>query len=330
MRWCDVLALAWKGRGRFGLSAGLFLLGGALGLTLVGGRTMALNREKNQPWELQIAAEGLPEESLAAVCALEDVIDVTPVYELSVELTVGACTQEITVYGVRGGYLQKSMLDGDMFPEGGQTPYLVINRAAWTAFRDVSGETVAADALPNWRQSAVWLQSGGTGGEDSGDLDGGARFPARICGVCLEGETPEAYMDSEWAKKLLLDRGETPTASRLLVRITDAGAQEAVSEALSALGVSAENTDEESLIFWRQRELENGYGALTSLVCFFAAAALLHLQLVHGRERRQQENAALEAGGMPRGLYKRIGILGLVLYIGTWIAVGVCAGIWVL
>lgn len=329
MRWYDTLALAWKGSGRFGLSAGLFLLGGALGLTLAGGRTMDLDREKSQPWELQVSVEEFSEENLSAVYAIEDVVDVTPVYEIPMELVVGACTQELTVYGVRGEYLQKSMLDGEVFSEGGTSPCLVLNRAAWTAFKDAKGETVAADALPDWRQPAVWVQSGGVEGED-GENAGGVRFPARICGICLEGETPEAYMDSEWAKKLLTGRGEAPLIGRLLIRIRDAGSQEAVSEALADLGAAAENTDTESMVSWHQREMENGYTAFTSLVCFFAAAALLHLQLVHGRERRQQENAALEAAGVPKGFYRRIGIWGIVLYVGMWTAAGVWIGIIVL
>ncbi len=327
MRWYDALAMAWKGRGRLGLSAGLFLLGSALGVTLAGGRTMALEKEKSQPWELQVSVEEFSEEDLAAICAVEGVIDVTPVYEIPLELAVGACTQEITVYGVRGEYLQKNMLDGELFSGEDTASYLVINRAAWMAFRDTTGQTVAADALPDWRQSAVWLRNGGSGDEEEGEADKGAQFPARICGICLEGETPEAYMDAERAKQLLRSRGETPTPSRLLVRITDAGTQEAVSEALAGLGAMAENTDEESMISWRQRGMENGYTAVLSLVCFLAAVSLLHLRISYGRAGWQRENEALEAVGMAKGVYGHIGRLSVGLYVVVWAAAGVCAGL---
>lgn len=327
MKWYDVLALAWKGKGRFGLSAGLFLLGSALSVTLAGGRTMALEKEKSQPWELQVSVEEFSEEDLAAVCAIEGVIDVTPVYEIPLELAVGACTQEITVYGLRGEYLQKNMLDGEIFSGEDTASYLVINRAAWMAFRDTTGKTVAADALPDWRQSAVWLRSGGPGAEGEEEAGGGAQFPARICGISLEGETPEAYMDMEWAKKLLQSRGETPAPSRLLVRITDAGTQEAVSEALAGLGALAENTDEESMLSWRQRGMENGYMAVLSLVCFLAAVSLLHLRIRYGRAGWQRENDALEAAGMAKGVYGYVGVLSVGLYVFVWAAVGAGAGL---
>lgn len=327
MKWYDIVYLAWKGKSRFGLSVGLFLLGGMLSLTLAGGRTMALEKEKSQPWELQITVDEFSEENLAAIWAIEDVIDVTPVYEIPVELVVGACTQKITVYGVRGEYLQKNMLDGELFSGGDTASCLMINRAAWMAFRDTTGKTVAADALPDWRQSAVWLQSGDSEGQEE-EPAAGVRFPARICGICLEGETPEAYMDSEWAKKVLLGRGEIPTPTRLLVRIRNAGAQETVSEALANLGAAADNTDTESMISWQRRGIENGYTAVISLVCFFAAAALIRLHVRYGREGWLRENAALEAGGARKGAYLRIVGLSLVLYGGMWMGVGMCIGIW--
>lgn len=322
MKWYDMLRIAWKGRGRLGLAAGTFLLAGAFFFSIALEQTLDVKQQKSQPWELSVSVERFTENDLAAILSIDGVVDATPVYEVPASLLLGGYTEDLTICGVKGSYLQKTVAEGILFPEGGTMPYLLLNREALKVLKDSQGKKAAEDALPDWKQSAARIQSGES-----------AAIPVQICGIFREGESPEAYMDMEMAKKILRSRGEIPRLEKLLVRITDAGAQERVDAALSQLGAVSENTDTESLAIWQVKDTQNQYRGLLTVTCWLAAAALLCLRMGIDRAAGKQEGKNLEMLGIPGAVYGRIGLLRLWIYMAVWSAAGIgiylllrCAG----
>ena len=320
MRPWDYLALARRG-GRRGYQAAvvLFTAAAVTALCFSAAIIKTNHSEKSEPCELAVTAPGwlaLTEQTVQDFRAIPNVVDASGIVEASVHIAAGKYAADLTLVGIDGDYLRDlTYLTGEPFPDSGAMPWLALSEGAGETFADPEDKTRrGADAMPD----IDWLRADFT-------LDiGGSAVAAKVSGL-FEGDAAAAYMRLDGLRALLQSLGQPSGYTGARVRVTNIGAAEAVSSAVTDLGYLVENRDSARQARWDARSREAVYLAVLAAAGALCAA-LIHVTGAAGSregDRRRADvlrwagmtDAAIRGLGLVRGAY--LALLGAALGIGA-------------
>ena len=280
MKIADLMGLARKTlRGRWvALPVAGFAIG-AFCLCFAGAAFTTVQREKAQPFELIVSAQGnrnIADDTIAKVLDIPGVAAATPVLPVAATVKAGSYSAELTLTGIDGAYLGP-FEQGGVFPQDSAMPYLVLNRAACRRFSndtlgdEADGSDDGADvALPaiDWMNAGFTVQMG----------DGTRPVVSRVCGILAgdgKEQEPAATISLPVAKALLRAGGQNPAVLSARVRVDNIGAANGVARAVAALGLAAEDTNAALQEKWDGQMKELGYLLAAGLFSLLCAAVLL-------------------------------------------------------
>ena len=193
---------------------------------------------------------------------MEGVKKITPVLNLTANLSADDFKLDCTVKAVYRSFLNLKITKGTMYPDSSNMPYLILNEAAAKSFAmDYQTVTVSVE-------DTVMMNVNGT------------ERKAIICGIFDDGsETPAAYMSYDVAQKEYGQTGQT----ELIFLLEDKGAAEDVVSTLQRQNIYA-NFDPGITLAWELLQKQCWQTALLSIGLLSCAAVLI-------REKRKIEIA---------------------------------------
>lgn len=249
-----IIKLAFRTIPRMGLVTILFLF---MGIYLIF-PTVQLYADMKQgnavPCELMASTDSSFDET--TLLDLPGVRVITPILHFNAMLSTGKASCTLTVEAVRSSSITAEQISGSVFPEEGNMPVLVLNTAAVKSFRDEAGRKT-----------------------DSLNLDGSfllsayRELPAKVCGVCEDGEAePMAYMSYTTAYALLGSSGQQGVTLRFT--LDNAGSEPSVVSKLQELGFAAE-VDKTRAIQWAALQEQLKSSVLLCIGILISAAVLM-------------------------------------------------------
>ncbi len=320
MRLGDYLALAGHGAHR-GLEAAsvLFTAAAVTALCFSGALLAAVRAEKAEPCELTVTAPGYPaltEQSVQDFRAIDRVVDAAGTVEVPVTAESGKYTAGLTLVGIDGDYLDDLVyLMGEPFPTSGAMPWIVLSEAAAQSFTDPEDKTRhGAGYMPDidWLEADFFLELGG------------GTVSAKVSGL-FEGDGPAAYVGRDIAKALLQSQGQAAGYTGARVRVTDIGAAEAVSRAITDLGYQVENRDSARQEKWDARTREAAYLALLAAAGLLCAGMARMTGAAVGRRESRRRDDVLRWAGMGEAAIRGLGALHSVYLALAGAALGIAA-----
>lgn len=309
----------WK---RIAMPGLLFWMLAVYFLGTAGQSAWRLYNEKNQPCQLEAAGKVITEADVAVILQQEAVLSCTAVYQVETTLSAAGYTMDLTLLGMDSGFLDLSIKAGTLYPDSTGMPYLVVNETALKAFKDQNGKVIEDIGTVDWLNTSVALTVGETA------------VVGKICGIMPtreEDEAPAVYISRESAKSLIQQTGEIPDANTAWLRIQNAGAEEPVTKALSQLGYSVVNGNEEQYREWALTQATINGQLLASAVASLAALMLLRCQIRLDAALCQAEYQRLQSIGICKGNVRkrmnRVRIAMLLLWgiAGGWGLVWICS-----
>ena len=268
-----IIKLAFRTIPRMGLAAILFLFWGIY-LIFPTARLYADMKQGNTvPCELLASTDSSFDET--TLLDLPGIRSITPIVHFNASLSTGKASCALTVEAVRSSSMTAVQISGSIFPEEGNMPVLVLNTAAVKAFRDEAGRKT--DSL-NLDGSFV--------------LSADRELPAKVCGVCEDGEAePMAYMSYTTAYALLGSSGQQGVTLRFT--LDNAGSEPSVVSKLQELGFAAE-VDETRAVQWSALQEQLKSYVLLCLGVLTGAAMLLcqnwKVEMIQYKESYQNLN----------------------------------------
>lgn len=318
MRIADYLALARHGLRRgFETASVLFTAEAVTALCFSGALLAAIHGEKGSPCELAVTAPSylaVTEQSVLDFQAIADVVDATGVVEAPVTARSGKYAASLTLVGLDGDYLRDLVyITGERFPDSGAMPWIALSKAAAQSFVDPEDKTKrSAGYMPD----IDWL-----GADFSLEMGGGA-VSAKVSGL-FEGDEPAAYVSRDIARALLQSQGQTSGYAGARVRVTNIGAAEAVSKAITDMGYQVANRDSARQEKWDAQTREAVYLAVLAAAGFLCAGLLRLTGTARCREDARRRDDALRWAGMSDAAIRGISVLR-----GTYLALlGAALGI---
>lgn len=217
--------------------------------------------EKNTTYELTATTDN-SNIDLNTLMQMEGVKKITPVLNLTANLSADDFKLDCTVKAVYRSFLNLKITKGTMYPDSSNMPYLILNEAAAKSFAmDYQTVTVSVE-------DTVMMNVNGT------------ERKAIICGIFDDGsETPAAYMSYDVAQKEYGKTGQT----ELIFLLEDKGAAEDVVSTLQRQNIYA-NFDPGITLAWELLQKQCWQTALLSIGLLSCAAVLI-------REKRKIEIA---------------------------------------
>ena len=152
---------------------------------------------------------------------------------------------------------------------------------------------------------------------------GGNIISARVSGI-FEGDEPAAYIGLDIAKTLLQSHGLTARYIGARVRVTNTGAAESVSKAITGLGYGVENRDSARQEKWDAQTQEAVY--LAVLAAGFLCAGMTRLTGdARNREAYRRRDDVLRWAGMSEAAIRGIGMLRGIYLALLGAALGIAA-----
>ena len=304
MRLTDYLALAGHSLHRGFDAVGVLLTAAAVtALCFSGAILTAIHSEKAEPCELSVTAPSyfsITEQSVLDFLAIEDVVDATGTVEVQATVTSGKYTASLALVVIDGDYLHDlAYIAGEPFPASGAMPWITLSKTAAQAFIDPAYKTKhTASYMPDidWLGANFLLKLG-----DNTIL-------AKVSGL-FEGDDPAAYIGQDVARTLLQSQGLPSGYTGAQVRVTNIGAAEAVSKAISDLGFEVSNRDSARQEKWDAETREAAYLAVFAAAGFLCAAMVRMAGTARHREEKRRQTDALRWAGMSRAAIQGIDIL---------------------
>lgn len=150
-----------------------------------------IQAEKNIPYELTATTEK-GNIDLNALMQIEDVERISPVVNLNATLSLEEYKLDCEIMAVYSSFLSLNFIQGTMYPDSSNMPYLIINKAAAKAFTYEHQTTTVS------LEDTVLMSANDT------------VYKATICGIFDDGsEAPNAYMSYDVAQKEYGSSGQT-------------------------------------------------------------------------------------------------------------------------
>lgn len=235
-----------------------------------------LYREKHTPFEL-IGSTDDATIDLNTLSQIADVERVSPILQVSCQLTYGEKDASNQIDAVYASYLNVHLTDGTLFTNNTNMPYLVLNEAATKLFTEKDNEPGIAV------QEELLLKSG--------DVE----TKAQVCGIYQdESETPHIYMSYEVAHKLF---GVQFMGTKVVFLLTNKGTVEGVSAKLRKQNFSV-NANTDTRLAWDLLERQTWQTFLVSAVLVACSAILTRENLLQERFSSKAEWEILLTNGM--------------------------------
>ena len=136
-----VIKIALHTVGRIGFSAALFFMVGLYLVFPAATSFLALQEDKKEDFE--ITATATKTVDLEELEGIKGVKKLSPVIKFNGKIAYDEYVLETEIEGIMGTYLEGENIDGTIFPDGSNMPYLILNEAALKAFKDTDGKTAA-------------------------------------------------------------------------------------------------------------------------------------------------------------------------------------------
>lgn len=234
-----------------------------------------IQTEKNTSYELTAATDNSIID-LNSLVQIEGVERISPVLNLSANLSADDFKLDCSVKAVYSSFLDLQFTEGAMYPDSSNTPYLILNEAAAKSFAlDYQTVTVSAE-------DTVMMNANG------------AERKAIICGIFDDGNnTPTAYMSYDVAQKEYGQTGQT----ELIFLLEDKGAAEEVVSTLQRQNIYS-SFDSGITLAWELLQKQCWQTALLSIGLLACAAVLFREKRSVETHTRHCETAMLLLSGM--------------------------------
>ncbi len=318
MRITDYLTLVGHGLHRgFVAAEVLFTAAAVTAVCFSGAILVTIHSEEAEPCELSVTAPSylaITEQSIQDFQAIADVVDATGIVEVPVIAACGKYTATLTLVGIDEEYLNDLVYTaGKLFPAGGAMPWITLSRTAAQSFTDPTDKTKRpASYMPD----IDWL-----GTNFSLDM-GGNIISARVSGI-FESDEPAAYIGLDIAKTLLQNHGQTDRYTGARVRVTNAGAAESVSKAITGQGYGVENRDSERQEKWDAQTREAVYLAILSAAGFLCVGMTRLTGNARNRKADRQRDDVLRWAGLNEAAIRGIGIVRGIFLALIGAAIGI-------
>ena len=300
-----ICKIAFKTTGHFGWAVILFM---AVGIYLLFPAFQIygqIRQEQSVPYVMHAAANGkVPVETIRQI---EEIQSVTPVKSFSTQLTCKKGRIECPVHAVYAEYLQLQIIEGTLFPNQSNMPFLLINQYASQHFTDEKGEQPSVGVNDIVRFSV-----------------NGEEEKAKICGIFEDGlEEPHIYMSYLKASGML----PSEEGVDLLIQITHRGEAERAANQLAKLQVSTDFDENESL-YWKLLNKQAQQSLLSALGFLICSLVLIKNKIEIQQKENKAEELRLLLSGMGKGYLKIIKKLRIIVlccscflaaFLGAWI-----------
>lgn len=296
-----ICKIAWKTVGRYGKMPLVMLFLGFFFLITTANSYAQLYEELSQPYILSGTAAG--QADLERYGEVEAVEAVTPVLSFDTELSTKDASLSASVTAVTAEYLDLDFIQGNVFSNETNMPFLVLNRNAAEHFI-TEEETEASVSV----------------GDDLTMTISDGERSAIVCGIFEDGlEEPVVYMSYSLAARILPKSDDV----RLLIRLSHAQDLEEGARELKKLDLSL-SYEEDLPQSWRLNKQQIYQTALSALVLILCAAVQMGSR--HRREMTEAaaERQALLCGGLTHRQLKQLVSLR-TLFAGLTCLLGVFA-----
>ena len=234
-----------------------------------------IQAEKNTPYELTATTEN-GSIDLNTLMQIEGVERISPVVNLNATLSLNEYKLDCEIRSVYSSFLSLKFIQGTMYPDSSNMPYLILNKAAAKGFAyEYQTITVATE-------ETVMMNTNG------------AERKSIICGIFDDGsETPAVYMSYDAAKKEYGTSGQT----ELVFLLNNMGSAEDVETALRRQNIYA-SFDPNLTLAWELLQKQCLLTALLSVGLLACAVALIREKRSAEIAKSQSETAMLLLCGM--------------------------------
>lgn len=275
-----------------------------------------IQAEKNTPYELTATTDNSSID-LNTLMQIEGVERISPVLNLNASLSLEEYKLDCKIKAVYSSFLSLKFIQGTMYPDSSNMPYLILNKAAATAF---THEYQTITVIP---EDTVMMNANG------------AERKAIICGIFDDGsETPTVYMSYDAAQKEYGTSGQT----ELLFLLNNMGSAENVVAVLQRQNIYA-SFDPNLTLAWELLQKQYWQTTLLSVGLLACAVALIREKRIIERTKTQSEIAMLLLFGMTAGAVRNIyplrivstelvctlaaALMALIMGTFSWIAAGI-------
>ena len=234
-----------------------------------------IQAEKNTPYELTATTES-GSIDLNVLMQIEGVERISPVLNLNASLSLDEYKLDCEIRAVYSSFFSLKFIQGTIFPDSSNMPYLILNKSAAKAF---THEYQTITATP---EDTVIMNANG------------AERKAIICGIFDDGsETPTIYMSYDVAQKEYGTSGQTELAFLL----NNMGSAEDVVSALQRKNIYA-RFDSNLILAWELLQTQCWQTALLSIGLLACAVALIREKRIAEIAKTRSETEMLLIAGM--------------------------------
>lgn len=281
--WASICKIAFRTIPRCGFAALLLMCIGLYSLFPACKSFQEIQVDKHTSYELN-AYTNSNSLNLNTLVQMEGIEKISPVLKLNSSLSIKDYVLNSEVLAVHSSYLQLNFIEGSMYPENSNMPYVILNEAAAESFKQeyktmtvYPGDTIQMDA-------------------------GGLSRKAIVCGIFDDGaESPTIYMSYDVAHKEYGTYGHTD----LIIVLENKGSAESVISSLHKKGIYA-NFDSNITLAWDLRLKQCWQTVLLSIVLLVCAALLIRWKRKEESVKCRSEGYMLLLSGMTASTLRRL------------------------
>lgn len=300
-----VIKIALHTVGRIGFSAAMFFLVGLYLIFPAATSFLAMQEDKKEDFE--ITASATKTVDLEELKGIKGVKKLSPAIKFNGKIAYGEYVLETEIDGIMGTYLEGEKIDGTIFPDGSNMPYLILNEAALKAFKDSDGKSPGNVDING--SFSLLLEN---------------ESPAILCGVLSDGaETPKVYMNYDAAKSLAGFQEQY----QIRFQLFSAGYGNKVTRELKTYGLEVQN-EYERIEQWEAAERSIMQQCVSSLGFLICALLLTQKNYTLEKIQRREEIKNLRLSGLSMKELHCILRLRLAIMLVLCIAVACIAAWW--
>ena len=279
----NICKIAFKTMPRCGIAALILLCMGLYFLFPACQTFQQIQTEKNTPYELTATTDNSSID-LNTLMQIEGVERISPVLNLNASLSLEEYKLDCNIKAVYSSFLSLKFIQGTIYPDSSNMPYLILNKAAAKGF---AYEYQAIAVTPD---DTVMMNANGT------------ERKAIICGIFDdESETPAVYMSYDVAQKEYGTGGQT----ELVFLLNNMGSAENVVSALQRKNIYA-RFDSNLALAWKLLQTQCWQTVMLSIGLLACAAALIREKRIAEIAKTRSEMEMLLLAGMTADAVDRI------------------------
>ena len=234
-----------------------------------------IQTEKNTPYELTATTDNKSID-LNTLMQIEGVERISPVVNLNATLSLNEYKLDCEIRAVYGSFFSLKFIQGTIYPDSSNMPYLILNKSAAKAF---THEYQTITVTP---EDTVILTANGT------------ERKSIICGIFDDGsETPAVYMSYDVAQKEYGTSGQT----ELVFLLNNMGFAENVVSALQRKNIYA-SFDPNLTLAWELLQKQCWQTVMLSIGLLACTAALIREKRIAEIAKTRSETEMLLLAGM--------------------------------